>query len=69
MSEPRRQALERCDDVVQAITAVCWALEAGDYEKARSAATAAQEQAQALMTALLGEDVEPGSLRRTARAD
>ena len=64
MTEPRRQVLERCDDVVQGITAVCWALEAGDYERARSAAAAAQEQAKALMTALLEEDVTPGDLRR-----
>ena len=65
-AERRREALERCDDIVQGITTVCWALESGAYDQARSAAIATQEQAQALMTTLLEADVKPGSLRRAA---
>jgi hypothetical protein len=64
-AERRRRSLQLHDDIVQGLTTVCWALEAGSVEQAREAALATQRRAQALTTALLEEDVVPGSLRRS----
>lgn len=65
-AERRRRAVELHDDIVQGLTKVSWALEAGSVEQAREAAAATQQQAQALVTELLGDDVAPGSLRRSS---
>ena len=63
------QARDIHDDVVQGLTQVNWALEAGAYDVARAAARAALADAQEVAGGLLeahadGHGVGPGSLRR-----
>jgi len=64
-----RQALEIHDNLVQGLTAIHWALEAGAYEQAREATKATLAQAQAMIGDLIGEHpggdtFAPGALRR-----
>jgi signal transduction histidine kinase len=64
-----RQALDIHDNVVQGLTQVNWALEAGAYEVAREAARTALADAQEMVGGLLedhpdGRAFGPGSLRR-----
>ena len=68
-----RQALEIHDNLVQGLTAIHWALEAGAYEQAKVATRTTLAQAQAIIGDLLGDDpaanaFAPGSLRREAPA-
>ena len=66
-----RHALELHDNVVQNLTAIHWALEAGAYEQARELTAAALQQAQGMIGDLLDEDGDetfaPGALRRESR--
>jgi signal transduction histidine kinase len=69
----RRQALEIHDNLVQGLTAIHWALEAGAYEQARELTAAALAQTQAMIGDLLGDDHDghtfaPGALRRERAA-
>jgi signal transduction histidine kinase len=69
LTEREDQALEIHDNVVQGLTQVNWALEAGAYDVARDAARAALADAQEVVGGLLeehtdGHAVGPGSLRR-----
>ena len=64
-----RQALEIHDNLVQDLTAIHWALEAGAYDQARELTAAALAQTQAIIGDLLGDDpagdaFAPGALRR-----
>ena len=64
-----RQALDIHDNVVQGLTQVNWALEAGAYDVAREAARTALADAQEMVGGLLedhpdGRAFGPGSLRR-----
>lgn len=66
-----RQALDIHDNVVQGLTQVNWALEAGAYDVAREAARIALADAQEMVGGLLedhpdGHAFGPGSLRRGA---
>jgi signal transduction histidine kinase len=68
-----RHALEIHDNLVQGLTAIHWALEAGAYDQAREATRTTLAQAQAIIGDLLGDDpaagaFAPGSLRRDAPA-
>jgi glucose-6-phosphate-specific signal transduction histidine kinase len=65
-----RHALELHDNVVQNLTAIHWALEAGALDEARALTTAALQQAQGMIGELLdGEDaLAPGALRRESAA-
>jgi signal transduction histidine kinase len=67
-----RHALELHDNVVQNLTAIHWALEAGAYEQARELTAAALQQAQGMIGELLDEDGDetfaPGALRRETAA-
>jgi signal transduction histidine kinase len=68
-----RHALELHDNVVQGLTAIHWALEAGAYAHARELTAAALEQAQGMIGELLQDHPEghafaPGSLRRERAA-
>jgi DNA-binding NarL/FixJ family response regulator len=59
------QALDIHEDVVQGLTAISWALEAGAYEEARAATQATLAHAQTIIGDLLSAgDVVPGALRR-----
>ena len=64
----RRQALELHDNLVQDLTAIHWALEAGAYEQARTLTAAALAQTQGMIGDLLDDDAAhtfaPGALRR-----
>ena len=71
--ERRRHALEIHDNLVQGLTAIHWALEAGAYEQAKEATRTTLAQAQGIIGELLGEDPDgsafaPGWLRRDAPA-
>jgi signal transduction histidine kinase len=66
-----RHALEIHDNLVQGLTAIHWALEAGAYEQAREATKATLAQAQGMIGDLLrdhpeGHTFAPGALRRDA---
>ena len=68
-----RHALEIHDNLVQGLTAIHWALEAGAYDQAREATRTTLAQAQAIIGDLLGDDpagstFAPGALRRDAPA-
>jgi signal transduction histidine kinase len=69
-----RQALEIHDNLVQGLTAIHWALEAGAYDTARELTAAALAQAQAMIGDLLDDDrperhaFAPGALRRQRAA-
>jgi signal transduction histidine kinase len=68
-----RQALEIHDNLVQGLTAIHWALEAGAYEQARELTAAALAQTQAMIGDLLDDDpaghtFAPGALRRQRAA-
>ena len=68
-----RRALELHDNVVQGLTAIHWALEAGAYAQARELTAAALEQAQGMIGELLQDHPEghafaPGTLRRERAA-
>ncbi len=68
-----RQALEIHDNLVQGLTAIHWALEAGAYAQARELTAAALAEAQAMIGDLLEDHPEghafaPGSLRRDRSA-
>jgi signal transduction histidine kinase len=68
-----RQALEIHDNLVQSLTAIHWALEAGAHEQARELTAAALAQAQAMIGDLLQDHPEghafaPGALRRERAA-
>ena len=67
--DPERQALEIHDNLVQGLTAIHWALEAGAYDQAREVTKATLAQAQAMIGDLLrdhpeGSTFAPGALRR-----
>jgi hypothetical protein len=69
----RQQALEINDNIVQGLTAIHWALEAGAHDHARDLAAAALAQAQGMIGDLLGDHPEghafaPGALRRERAA-
>ena len=58
---------ERHDDILQEIAAIAWALEAGEHDRARTAAHSALSRAQRLLGELVGDDPPcPGDLRRAA---
>jgi signal transduction histidine kinase len=60
-----RQALQLHDNVVQGLTAIHWALEAGAYELARETTRATLAEAQTLIGDLMSSAViAPGALRR-----
>ena len=64
-----RQALEIHDNLVQGLTAIHWALEAGAYDQAREATRATLALAQGMIGDLIGEEpggdtIAPGALRR-----
>ena len=68
-----RHALEIHDNVVQGLTAIHWALEAGAYAQARELTAAALAQAQGMIGELLHDHPEdhafaPGTLRRERAA-
>ena len=65
-----RHALELHDNVVQNLTAIHWALEAGAYDQARELTAAALQQAQAMIGELLDSEqaFAPGALRRERAA-
>ena len=68
-----RHALEIHDNLVQGLTAIHWALEAGAYEQARALTAAALAQAQGMIGDLLQDHPEghafaPGTLRRDRAA-
>jgi hypothetical protein len=67
-----RHALEIHDNLVQGLTAIHWALEAGAYDTARDLTAAALAQAQAMIGDLLDDDqphaFAPGALRRERAA-
>jgi signal transduction histidine kinase len=68
-----RQARDIHDNVVQGLTQVNWALEAGAYDVARDAARTALADAQEMVGGLLedhpdGRAFGPGSLRRDRAA-
>jgi len=67
--ERERHALEIHDNVVQGLTAIHWALEAGSIGQARELTAATLAQAQAMIGDLLDDDPDghtfaPGALRR-----
>ena len=69
LAERERHALEIHDNLVQGLTAIHWALEAGSVEQARELTAATLAQAQGMIGDLLGEHPEghafaPGALRR-----
>jgi signal transduction histidine kinase len=69
LAEREDQALDIHDNVVQGLTQVNWALEAGAYDVARDAARAALADVQEMVGELLdahpdGHAFGPGSLRR-----
>jgi signal transduction histidine kinase len=69
LSQREGQARDIHDNVVQGLTQVNWALEAGAYDVAREAARAALADAQEIVGGLLEEHPDghafgPGSLRR-----
>ena len=69
LSQREGQARDIHDNVVQGLTQVNWALEAGAYDGAREAARAALADAQEMVGGLLeahpdGHAFGPGSLRR-----
>jgi hypothetical protein len=71
--DPERQALEIHDNLVQGLTAIHWALEAGAYEQARELTAAALAQTQGMIGDLLGDEPDgqafaPGTLRRERAA-
>jgi hypothetical protein len=60
-----RHALELHDDLVQGLTAIHWALEAGAYAQASETTRTMLTQAQVTFAGLLaGDRIVPGSLRR-----
>ena len=68
-----RHALEIHDNLVQGLTAIHWALEAGAYDQAREPTRATLAQAQGMIGDLLGDHPDgrafaPGALRRDAPA-
>ena len=68
-----RQALEIHDNLVQGLTAIHWALEAGAYAQARELTAAALARAQEMIGELLQDHPEghafaPGTLRRAQGA-
>jgi hypothetical protein len=68
-----RHALEIHDNLVQGLTAIHWALEAGAYDQARQLTAGALTQAQGMIGDLLGDHPEghafaPGALRRQRAA-
>jgi hypothetical protein len=68
-----RHALEIHDNLVQGLTAIHWALEAGAHEQARALTAAALAQAQGMIGDLLhdhpdGHTFAPGALRRERAA-
>ena len=68
-----RRALEIHDNLVQGLTAIHWALEAGAYEQARALTAAALAEAQGMIGDLLHDHPEghafaPGALRRERAA-
>jgi signal transduction histidine kinase len=68
-----RHALEIHDNLVQGLTAIHWALEAGAYEQARELTAASLAQAQGMIGELLQDHPEghafaPGTLRRERAA-
>jgi signal transduction histidine kinase len=68
-----RHALEIHDNLVQGLTAIHWALEAGAYEQARALTAAALAEAQGMIGDLLQDHPEghafaPGTLRRERAA-
>lgn len=73
LADRERHALEIHDNLVQGLTAIHWALEAGAYDQAKDTTKATLAQAQAMIGDLLGDVSErgafvPGSLRRDAAA-
>jgi len=73
LADRERRALEIHDNLVQGLTAIHWALEAGAYEQAKDATRSTLAQAQGIIGDLLGDDpaesaFAPGSLRRDAPA-
>ncbi len=68
-----RHALEIHDNLVQGLTAIHWALEAGAHDQARQLTAAALAQAQGMIGDLLqdhpeGHALAPGALRRERAA-
>jgi hypothetical protein len=68
-----RHALEIHDNLVQGLTAIHWALEAGAHEQARQLTAAALAQAQGMIGDPLqdhpeGHALAPGALRRERAA-
>ena len=73
VAERERHALEIHDNLVQGLTAIHWALEAGAVEQARELTAATLVQAQGMIGDLLGDQPEghtfaPGALRRDEAA-
>lgn len=73
LAERERHALEIHDNIVQGLTAIHWALEAGAYEQARETTRATLALAQSMIGDLLGDDADghafaPGTLRRETAA-
>jgi signal transduction histidine kinase len=73
LEDRERQALEIHDNLVQGLTAIHWALEAGAYDTARELTAASLAQAQAMIGDLLADHPEdhafaPGALRRQRAA-
>jgi len=69
MDDRERHALEIHDNLVQGLTAIHWALEAGAYDHAREVTGSTLAQAQAIIGDLLrdhpeGQTFAPGALRR-----
>jgi signal transduction histidine kinase len=72
-AERERQALEIHDNLVQGLTAIHWALEAGAVDQARALTAATLAQAQGMIGDLLhdhadGDAFAPGALRRERAA-
>jgi signal transduction histidine kinase len=72
-AERERHALEIHDNLVQGLTAIHWALEAGAVEQARELTAATLAQAQGMIGDLLqdhpdGHAFAPGALRRDQAA-
>ena len=69
LADNERRALELHDNIVQGLTAIHWALEAQDYDRARTATRETLEYAQKMIGDQLDEDAfAPGTLRRDSGA-
>ena len=64
--ERLRRAMERQDDVVQALVVATYALELGDVDKAKTAVASALEQSRTLLSELAERSEPQGLTRRQA---